>query len=207
MDVDARVTTSADRATGVALGTGQEIAAAQVLVAAGPWTPAIVPRWAAGPPISSIWGVVVATALAEPPAAGLEELGIDRPGSPPDRLFSMVTAGGVTSVGSTFLSVQPDPADVAPAIVERAQSFVPALREASVRAVRSCARPVSFDGRPLIGPIPDVAGLFVCAGHGPWGISTGPASAELVVRQMLGIEPETSALTPSRYRSTSGTPK
>ena len=40
--------------------------------------------------------------------------------------------------------------------------------------------------RPLIGAVPDLAGVFVCAGHGPWGISTGPASARLVVDEMLG---------------------
>ena len=42
-----------------------------------------------------------------------------------------------------------------------------------------------MDGRPFIGPVPGVADLFVCAGHGPWGISTGPASAALAARAVL----------------------
>ena len=46
---------------------------------------------------------------------------------------------------------------------------------------------LALDGRPIIGPISDVAGLWVCAGHGPWGISTGPGSSRLVVSQMLGL--------------------
>jgi glycine oxidase len=52
--------------------------------------------------------------------------------------------------------------------------------------VRICARPQSVDGYPFIGPDADVAALFVCAGHGPWGMSTGPASAALVVDLILG---------------------
>jgi glycine/D-amino acid oxidase-like deaminating enzyme len=51
--------------------------------------------------------------------------------------------------------------------------------------VRLCARPQSADSRPFIGPVGGIEGLFVCAGHGPWGISTGPASATLVVDAIL----------------------
>ena len=48
-----------------------------------------------------------------------------------------------------------------------------------------CARPQSVDGRPFIGAVDGVDGLFVCAGHGPWGISTGPASAAIAARAIL----------------------
>ncbi len=30
-----------------------------------------------------------------------------------------------------------------------------------------------------------IDGLFVCAGHGPWGISTGPGSAAMATRAIL----------------------
>jgi glycine/D-amino acid oxidase-like deaminating enzyme len=173
------------RAVGVRLGE-RVVDAALVLVAAGPWTASLVPGWSARPPIMPVWGVVVSAALQGAPHAVLEELGIDRPGPTPDELFSLVTAGPDTSVGSTFLTDQPDPAVRVEAIVERAARFVPALRDARRVAVRACARPASFDGRPLIGSVPSVDGLFVCAGHGPWGMSTGPASARLVVDEMLG---------------------
>ena len=62
-----------------------------------------------------------------------------------------------------------------------------------VVSVRACARPLSADGRPLLGPLPGVDGLFVAAGHGPWGISLGPGSARLVADAVLGradIAPE-----------------
>jgi glycine/D-amino acid oxidase-like deaminating enzyme len=47
---------------------------------------------------------------------------------------------------------------------------------------------VSLDGRPLVGAAPWADGLWICAGHGPWGISTGAGSARLLVDQIIGRE-------------------
>ena len=54
------------------------------------------------------------------------------------------------------------------------------------RGLRACARPLALDGRPLVGEVPGFDGLFIAAGHGPWGISTGPASAAHVAALVLG---------------------
>ena len=74
---------------------------------------------------------------------------------------------------------------------------MPAIAAATIGAVRTCARPVSIDGRPLIGPVPGRPGAYIVAGHGPWGISTGPGSARLGVAAILGaavaISPELDA--------------
>ena len=117
--------------------------------------------------------------------------------------FSFVPLPGVASVGSTFLPEQPDPAAWIEPILRRAATYVPAVADAPIRGTRSCARPQSADGRPLIGVVPGRRRLFICAGHGAWGISTGPASARMVVDQMLGREPVIpAALDPGRF----GTP-
>src|SRR6185369_16726484 len=102
---------------------------------------------------------------------------------------SLMTAGSSTSLGSTFLPDEPDPAAVVEQLRKRGRWFVPAIEQADVEAVRVCARPVSFDGRPLIGPVPGLSNVYVCAGHGPWGISTGPGSARLIADVMLGDSP------------------
>ena len=81
---------------------------------------------------------------------------------------------------------------------------MPALADAQPLGVRACARPAAYDGRPLIGAVPGVDGLFVCAGHGPWGISTGPASALLVVDAMLGRGSVPDALRAGRWASANG---
>jgi D-amino-acid dehydrogenase len=103
--------------------------------------------------------------------------------------FSFVPLPGVASVGSTFLSREPDPAAWIERILTRATAFVPGVADAPIRGTRSCARPQSADGRPLIGRVPGRRGLYICAGHGAWGISTGPASARLVVDEILGRNP------------------
>lgn len=185
---------AAARGAGAVLHTGAEATAAEllssagaVLVAAGPWTPAVVDPTGDWQPIAPVWGVNVEVALDDPPRAILEEGGVETAvaGAAPPSLFSLVTADGVSALGSTFLAEEPDPAALAPELLERGAGFVPALAEAEPVSVRACARPQSFDGRPLLGPVPGVERLYVAAGHGPWGISTAPASARLVADTIL----------------------
>ena len=62
-----------------------------------------------------------------------------------------------------------------------------------------CARPLSLDGRPLVGRVPGTEGLWVAAGHGPWGISTGPASGRLLADLLDGRVAAPPALDPRRF--------
>jgi glycine oxidase len=167
---------------GVAVG-GRSVPAGAVLVCAGPWTPAVCGHPLA---IASIWGVVAEVRLPDPPRHVVEEAGVERIAADPHAVpavFSLVTAGGVSALGSTFLPDEPDPAALAPGLRERGSRFVPALADARLGALRACARPQSADGRPFLGRLGDV---WVAAGHGPWGISLGPGSARLVADAMLG---------------------
>jgi glycine/D-amino acid oxidase-like deaminating enzyme len=168
-----------------------------VVVAAGPWTPEAlgVPGWRA---VGPLWGAVAQVRLAEPPRHTIEQAGVDAlttAGDVPDSLFSMVTAGGASSVGSTFTAGKPDTAALAPLLLERGARYVPALRDAAIEGVRACARPLSADGRPLLGELTD--GIHLLTGHGPWGITLGPGSARLVTDALLGraaeIPPELAA--------------
>jgi hypothetical protein len=161
----------------------------KVLVAAGPWSVDLIPGWRARPPITRSWGVVATLALADPPRRILEELSIDASGSEEPFAFSLMTADTSTSLGSTFLLEEPDMTKAVDQLRSRGRQFVPAIQDAAVLGVRLCARPVPFDGRPLIGPLPGLPNVFVCAGHGPWGISTGPGAARLVADVMLGGPP------------------
>jgi glycine/D-amino acid oxidase-like deaminating enzyme len=174
------------RAAGVRTAAGSEPAGA-VALAAGPWTAALA-RNVPDTFLASSWGVNVEVRLPEPPRHVLEQAGIDALVSTGgvSKLFSIVTAGGVSAVGSTFLPDEPDPDALAPLVLERGSRFVPALAEVATFSARACPRPQSFDGRPLLGPHRDVEGLFLATGHGPWGISLGPGSAELVARAILG---------------------
>jgi glycine/D-amino acid oxidase-like deaminating enzyme len=193
------------RVTGVALDDGTAIASQAVLVAAGPWTPALVDPTAAWRPIHATWGVTLQLRLdGSAPRHIVEEDELDAlnraqaatdraaetdPDADPPSLFSMASASGITTLGSTFLPEEPDSVRIGALLLHRAAAFLPAIVDAEVVGRRMCARPQSVDGRPFIGPVGDVAGLFVCAGHGPWGISTGPATAAIAARSVLDGTP------------------
>jgi glycine/D-amino acid oxidase-like deaminating enzyme len=113
--------------------------------------------------------------------------------------FSLVTADGSSSLGSTFLDHEPVPDAVVPVLVERGATFVPSIGDAVIGSARRCARPLSVDGRPLVGAVPGTRGLWVAAGHGPWGISTGPASGRLVADLVDGRAVVPPALDPARF--------
>lgn len=179
------------RARGMVAGE-RRVEADAVLVAAGPWTGELVGAPAGRPISTAVWGVNVEVALADPPSMPVEQVGVIGPeaSAPEEELvstFSIVTAAGTSSVGSTFLTVEPaDPEAIAPLLVERGAAFVPALAGAPIRSVRACARPASPDGRPAMGPVPGVDGLHVLAGHGMWGISIGPATARIAADLITG---------------------
>ena len=92
-------------------------------------------------------------------------------------------------LGASRSVAVPDEAATAALLVERAARFVPAVASASVVATRTCGRPVTADALPLLGPVPGVGGLFVAAGHGPYGISLGPASGRIAADAVLGLAP------------------
>ena len=200
-----------DLVTGVRVN-GRLLPAGAVLVAAGPGSGAVIDPSGRWTPIRPLWGVVVEADLAVTPRHVLEEAEIDAViGTPSAGAgshheeqsavdFSLVPLPGASAVGSTFLDREPDPAAWMEPILLRAARFVPGVVDAPIRGVRACARPQSVDGRPLVGPIPWLRRLFVCAGHGPWGISTGPASARLVANLLLGRDPAIPAeLDPVRF--------
>ena len=188
------------RVRGVLAG-GEQCAAGAVLVAAGPWPPEVIDPTGTWQPIVPVWGVVVDVLMEAPPSHVIEQAGVDEVGlgGASESLFSLVTADGVAAVGSTFLAREPDPATWAGKLRRAGQRFVPALERAKVDSARACARPQSRDGRPLVGPVAGIEGLSVAAGHGPWGISTGPATGRLTADALLGRAEVPAALAASRF--------
>jgi glycine/D-amino acid oxidase-like deaminating enzyme len=204
------------RIDGVTTEDGRRIEAHDIVVAAGPWSPAVVDPSGAWRPIRSSWGVVVPVTLPAPPAHVLEEAEISiEPGHgeavtiadaaaaddlDADHAFSLVTADGATSLGSTFLDAEPDAEATVPALIRRGATFVPAIADAAVGPARRCARPLSLDGRPLVGRVPGIDRLWIVAGHGPWGISTGPATGRLVADLIDGrVATPPPAIDPARF--------
>jgi glycine/D-amino acid oxidase-like deaminating enzyme len=74
-------------------------------------------------------------------------------------------------------AVVPEPGEIdrLQAICER---LSPKLRAEKIIARQACFRPVTQDGLPLIGRVPQIEGVYVATGHNVWGILNAPATGE-----------------------------
>ena len=72
----------------------------------------------------------------------------------------------------------------------RAVEYVPAL--AGLLALRTWVgfRPATADNLPYVGPMPDVEGLWIAAGHEGLGITTALGTARLIADMVAGRPPE-----------------
>jgi glycine/D-amino acid oxidase-like deaminating enzyme len=204
------------RVTGVLVEGARHVAADSVLLAAGPWSPYLLDPSGRWRPIAATWGATAQLSMAAPPRHVLEEVrvaGVNQPVGADDEaapapdpeatpsLFTLAAADGVATIGSTFLAAEPNHRALGPILVNRGVRYLPALRDATVTGTRACARPQSLDGRPLTGHLPGVEGLVLAAGHGPWGISCGPATARMAVAALLAgsDDPVPQALRAARF--------
>ena len=84
-----------------------------------------------------------------------------------------------------------DPATVTPdsdAIVRlqaMSERLSPLFRPEMIMAQQACFRPVTEDGLPLIGRIPESEGLYVATGHNVWGILNAPATGEALAQLIM----------------------
>lgn len=192
------------RAVGARAGDGTLIAADRVLIAAGPWSSALADPSGAWSPVGALWGVTVQVAL---PPGHVVRHRIEEWDEPFDAgvQFEATPLDDVTVLGASRTVATPDEPVLAQEILARAARFLPVLASATTVRVAACARPVTPDGLPLLGPVPGVEGLHVAAGHGPYGISLGPASGRIAADVLLGraaVPPafatDRAALAPSR---------
>jgi D-amino-acid dehydrogenase len=74
-------------------------------------------------------------------------------------------------------------------VFSEAVRVAPGLADASFREARIGLRPLSLDGLPVLGTVPDIEDAFVATGHGPTGLQLGPYSGKLVADVVRGTEP------------------
>lgn len=201
------LTTSGERVTGVVTDDGV-IAADTVLVAAGPWSAPLVRPLRVDLPVTGSRGWIVELAAprgllrhlieeedgdsaadgdAFPTAAAFVAAG-----HAPPSVAALLHAApdGTVVCGASHhpaLRAEPDDPEAPRRIVERAVAVVPALSGATLRGIRWGIRPMTPDGRPIVGWLRD--GLFVAAGHGPEGILLGGGTGALVAALVSGEEP------------------
>lgn len=161
--------------------------AAAVLVCAGAETSGVTDPTGIWKPIEPLWGVRMDVELPIPLRHVLLDgavATIQSSSAHQDYAFVLIGTDRQASLGATFLLNKPRADQWADELLRRGAQRFPPLKQATPARPRLCARPRSFDGRPVLGPT-NIDGLFIAAGHGGRGISTGPASARLAATAII----------------------
>jgi D-amino-acid dehydrogenase len=154
---------------------GSRLAAEAAVIATGAWLPRLVRRW--------VWIPVQAgrgysfTVPVDRPIYGPIYL--------PDVRVACTPLDGKLRVTSIMELRRPDAPASAPvfdAIVGSASRFFDGVRWAERDEMWVGPRPLSPDGRPLVGQV--CGRLFVAGGHGMWGMKQGPVTGRLLAEQI-----------------------
>jgi D-amino-acid dehydrogenase len=76
-------------------------------------------------------------------------------------------------------------------VLAEALHMAPGLRDARIQETRAGLRPMTPDGLPVMGTIPNVTGVYLATGHGSTGQQLGPYSGKLAADWALGNSSET----------------
>ncbi len=172
--------------TGVRTADGS-VAAGAVVVCGGAWSAELAHSLAVHLPVQPLKGQIVHLRL---PTADSRHWSIVQPVLgfylvpwPEGR----VACGGTMEAHAGF-DHRPT-ADGIHQLLRECLRTAPGLADATVVDVRVGSRPVTPDGRPVLGEVAGWSNLFVATGHGTEGLLLGPLSGRLVAHRVLGIVP------------------
>ena len=171
-----------------------------VMVAAGAWSGDVLAGLIPPKAVQPLWGVIVLVELPADPRhpiiEGTVTRGLNTGKIENQAPFTLLPSPSWLAVGSTLLEgAEPAAEDWGPRLLDHGTRFVPSIGEARVRSTIVCARPKSFDNRPILGRVPGEDRLWLASGHGGRGMSLGAASGRLMAEAIIagsdaGIVPE-----------------
>jgi len=171
----------------IELAGGGRVSGGGIVLAAGSWSRlASLTNGFAGIPVRPVRGQAIEVSFEWPDCPNLR---YDHPVL--RREYHIVSKGnGLAWIGSTVedagFDCQVTPAGVTE-LVTAARQVLPGLREEDVLRSWAGLRPQALrPGGPFLGRLPGARNVWVASGHYRSGILTGPVSAKLLVRQMLG---------------------
>ena len=187
-----------DRVTGVRTADG-EVGADRVLLATGCWTAALAATAAVPVPIWPYRRSVMQSGpfpqLARIPFTIEWESGFHFRPKGAAQLFTMpniTTDGKEEKSPATAPSTYPGefaplevPASLEPWVRARAAWRHPAFADLRIQDSWSCYYEMTPDDHPIVGGVPGVSGLYIAAGFSGHGFMHAPATAQLVVEEML----------------------
>jgi glycine/D-amino acid oxidase-like deaminating enzyme len=200
-----RLVTAGGRLTGVATSRGL-IETAQVLVAAGPWTPALLAGAGVRVPIEASRQQVVQLS----PPAGFGRLGVviedmtqgfyARPES-----VASVLAGVLEEEAEQVVSPENFNQGVDFDFVQRVGALwahrYPQAADAEVRGGYASLYDITPDWQPILGALPEIEGVFIAAGFSGHGFKLSPALGDCLAALLCGEAPEIdiTAFAPTRF--------
>jgi len=171
------------RVAGVTVGD-ELIEADAVVIATGAWAGTVLPPGLVDPQRGQIAHFSVAPAdttgwpVVVPAGHGHYMLAFEN---------HRVVAGATRETGSGF-DYRVTAGGLAE-VLREALTTAPGLATATHLETRVGFRPMSPDGRPVLGPVPGTDGLFVVTGLGPTGLTMGPYAGAIAARLALGEPP------------------
>lgn len=165
-----------------------------VVVAAGAWS-AQIPTMRELLRLTPVRGQIVLLESVEPPTRRVVMCG---------KRYLVPRSDGLILVGSTE---EPNAGfDTRPTVAgaRRLLDFVarvaPSLSSAPIARIWSGLRPAAPDGRPYIGPVASIGGLYVATGHFRSGLTLAPITADVITELIKGdtVECDLTAFVPGR---------
>ncbi|RXT29803.1 hypothetical protein B5P46_01645 [Rhizobium leguminosarum] len=128
---------------------------------------------------------------------GLEEIDILEDVISTGRGYIVPKPGGLIVIGATHERDNNKPILTLGGMgtLARIASVVPALTRLPIVGTFTGIRPMSPDGLPLIGPVPDTQGLLVATGHGSHGVLLSVATGEAIRDMAAGYSVTTDLAT------------
>ncbi len=168
------------RVAGVRLAGGEEMGGDAVVLAAGSWSGTVdgLPREI---PLRPIRGQMLRLRPREPLPWTMV--------CSHDGRYLVPRVNGTLLMGSTMEDVGFDDGvteEGRTLLARAAAALVPALAEATVVEAWAGLRPISADLRPILGPDPELEGLFYATGHGRNGVLYAPLTGRAVADLVLG---------------------
>ena len=182
-------------ATGVLLDDGATLACGAVALATGPWL-AEAARWlGAHLPVTPLKGEILRLAAPGPPL----ELAVSWQGH-----YAASKPDGLLWAGSTEAKAGFDDAPSASgrhAVLGAVRKLLPQLADAPIARQTACLRPMTPDGRVVLGPLAGWRNIVVAGGGGRKGVLYAPAMGEALADLALGRETpvDLSPLDPNRF--------
>ena len=87
-------------------------------------------------------------------------------------------------------------------VLRQGLEMIPALIDGEISEIRVGLRPYSKDKLPIMGKIPDKAGIWVATGHGPLGLTSAPYTGKLMADAIVEskFDPIFEKFSPERFK-------